>query len=137
MKRMLACAMLLAVVSVGCSNASSSDVSLSGTNWKLVGWSISSQHPSSFEITANFDEKMVAGKSAVNQYSGTYELSGDGKITLGPLMSTEMAGSEEDMRAENNYINLLTSVKKFAIENGQLLMTDENGNQLLIFSKAE
>lgn len=137
MKRILVCSMLLAIVSVGCSKAGSPDASLSGTNWKLAGWLISSQHPAGFEITANFDEKMIAGKSAINQYSGTYELSGEGRITLGPLISTKMAGPEEEMRAETNYINLLTSAKKFRIENEQLLMLDENGNQLLIFSKVK
>ena len=137
MRKMFVCVMMLSLIAVGCGTSEPSEPVLTGTNWKLVGWSISSQHPSSFEITANFDEKMIAGKSAVNQYSGTYELSGDGKIAFGPLMSTKMAGPEDEMRAENNYMNILSSVRKFTIDNGQLLMTDENGNQLLTFSKAE
>lgn len=137
MKKIIVCVAMIALISAGCGATESSKPTIAGSNWKLAGWSISSQHPGQFEITASFDDTMISGKSAVNQYSGTYELSDDWKISFGPMMSTKMAGPEEEMRAESNYINLLSSVKRCKIEGEQLLMMDENGNQLLIFSKAE
>lgn len=137
MKKIIVSMAMIALMGAGCGASESSKPTIAGTNWKLAGWSISSQYPGQFEITASFDDKMISGKSAVNQYNGTYELTDDWKITFGPMMSTKMAGPEEDMRAESNYINLLSSVKRCKIEGGQLLMMDENGNQLLIFSKAQ
>lgn len=135
---MLVLAVLAAIVVVatGCNCTEQKSVGLEGTSWKLVGWSISSQNPSDFTITADFDATRMSGKSAVNQYGGDYKAGADGKFELGPVAMTKMAGSEEEMRAEQNYHQLLSQAKKYSIEGETLTLSDENDNQLLIFTKA-
>jgi heat shock protein HslJ len=133
---MVAIAILMVVTTavVGCGN-SQQTASLGGTSWKLVAWSISSQTPADFVITAKFDDTNISGKSAINSYSGTYTIDGD-KISFGPLMSTEMAGPENEMKAESNYLQLLDQTKRFRLETGKLTFTDDAGMELLIFEPA-
>ena len=66
---------------------------LAGTSWRLTGWSVSSQDPNDFTITAEFKDGRIGGKSAVNQYGGPYTAGDDGSISFGDLVSTMMAGS--------------------------------------------
>lgn len=79
----------------------------------------------------------MSGKSAINQYNGDYKADSDSKFELGPVAMTKMAGSEEDMRAEQNYHQLLLQAKKYDIKDQTLTLSDENGNQLLVFSKTK
>lgn len=136
---MLVLAVLAAVVlvAVGCGNTEQQSSGLEGTSWKMVAWSISSQNPADFTLTAEFDSGNITGKSAVNQYSSTYKAEDNGKLELGPVAMTKMAGSEEEMKAEQNYHQLLSLVKKYEVRDGILTLMDENGNQMLIFDKAK
>ena len=110
---MVASGVLLAVlaVSAGCGSrsggssgggggSSTSAAALAGTSWRLTGWSVSSQDPNDFTITAEFKDGRIGGKSAVNQYGGPYTAGDDGSISFGDLASTMMAGPEPDMKAE-------------------------------------
>lgn len=121
---------VLVLVLSGCIGKQS--VSLERTGWKLVSWSISSMKADAFEITANFDDKTMSGKSAVNSYSGQYSIEGDG-ITFGPIASTEMAGPEDAMRAESNFFELIKQVKTLKVEGIRMTFMDENKNELLVF----
>jgi heat shock protein HslJ len=44
-----------------------------------------------------------------------------------------MAGSEQDMKAEDTYFQLLAEAKAYEIDGGQLVLSDANGNELLIY----
>ena len=61
--------------------------------------------PANAEITLGFDgkENRFFGKSAINNYFGSYTLDGD-KITFGPAGATMMAGPQELMTAEQEYL---------------------------------
>lgn len=133
----LAIMVAIVVVTTGCNCTEQKSPSLEGTSWKLVGWSISSQNPADFTFTAEFDATRMSGKSAINQYNGDYKADSDSKFELGPVAMTKMAGSEEDMRAEQNYHQLLLQAKKYDIKDQTLTLSDENGNQLLVFSKTK
>ena len=63
---LLAVALSAANVVIGCGSESSP--SLEGTSWKLTGWSVSSQDPNDFTITAAFKDGRIGGTSAVNTY---------------------------------------------------------------------
>ena len=69
-------ALALAAVAAGCGGSGGSSPSLEGTAWKLTGWSISSQDPGDFTITAEFKDGRIGGKSAVNSYGGPYTAAG-------------------------------------------------------------
>ena len=121
---------VLVLVLSGCIGKQS--VSLERTGWKLVSWSISSMKADAFEITANFDDKTMSGKSAVNSYSGTYSIDGY-DITFGQFVSTEMAGPEDAMRAESNFFELMKQVKTLKVDGIRMTFMDENKNGLLVF----
>ena len=134
----------LASVVAGCGSGSggsggggsTSAASLAGTSWKLTGWSVSSQDPNDFTITAEFKDGRIGGTSAVNRYGGPYTAGDDGSFSTGDLVSTMMAGPEQDMRAEQTYLKLLPEAKKFAVDGKTLTLSDANGNQLLIYTAA-
>jgi heat shock protein HslJ len=125
----------LAVAGAGGCGGSQPD--LSGTAWKLTGWSVSSLDPADFTITADFADDQVGGQSAVNSYSGPFTADSDGSFSAGPLASTQMAGPEPAMRAETMFFELMDEAAAYAVDGQTLTLSDENGNQLLIFSARE
>ena len=147
---MVASGVLLAVlaVSAGCGSrsggssgggggSSTSAAALAGTSWRLTGWSVSSQDPNDFTITAEFKDGRIGGKSAVNQYGGPYTAGDDGSISFGDLASTMMAGPEPDMKAEKTYLTLLAAAKKFRVEGDTMTLSDAQGNDSLIYSRSQ
>ena len=122
---------LVAAVAAGCGESSPS---LEGTAWKLTGWSVSSQDPNDFAITAEFKDGRVGGTSAVNRYGGPYTAGGDGSFSVGELASTMMAGPEPDMRAEASYLALLAAAKQYEIDGATLTLSDAQGNESLVFT---
>lgn len=123
------------VALMGCGEGSSA--TLDGSKWKLDGWSVSSLDPADFEITAAFTADKIAGKSAVNQYNGPYVANESGQFSVGPLATTSMAGPEEAMRAETIYLTLLGQARHFEMSSSKLTLSDENGNELLIYRTAD
>ena len=106
---------------------------LSGTQWRLTGWSISSIGPASVTITAKFADGQISGNSGVNSYGGPYSVGPGGSITLGALAMTEMAGPEPAMRAESAYQQLLAQVGSYKVADGSLTLYDKGGNESLVF----
>jgi len=120
----------LGLVAAGCGGQ---EQVLEGTEWRLSGWNLSSLNPADFEITASFESGRVAGKSAVNQYSGPYTQGPGQAFSTGPLVSTLMAGPEPDMRAEQAYLEALQAARSFQLAQDTLTLYDEQGNVVLIF----
>ena len=84
--------------------------------------------PDNVRITLGFEGKdnRFFGKSAVNRYFGIYVLA-DNNLTLSPTGSTMMAGPQDLMEAEQNYLKELLKVRTFKLEGRQLkLYTKEN-----------
>jgi len=123
---------LIAAVAAGCGGESSP--SLEGTSWKLTGWSVSSQDPNDFTITAEFKDGRIGGTSAVNSYGGPYTTGGDGSFSVGELASTMMAGPEPDMQAETTYMALLAAAKEFRVDGETLTLLDGDGGESLIYA---
>lgn len=83
------------------------------------------------EITINFSEGRLAGRGGVNNYSASYELEGD-KLTVSPqIITTMMAGPEEAMDKEAEYLSDLAKAEKVEIIDGKLVITLADGNQLI------
>ncbi|NKQ37184.1 MAG: META domain-containing protein [Chloroflexi bacterium] len=88
-------------------------------------------------ITAQFADGQVSGNSGCNNYSGSYELDGSG-ITFGPTAGNLMACPQEIMEQEAAYLANLSLVTQFNVnEGGQLVLSDADGNPLLIYAETE
>ena len=121
----------------GGDDSSTSAAALAGTSWRLTGWSVSSQDPNDFTITAEFKDGRIGGRSAVNQYGGPYTAGDDGSFSVGDLVSTMMAGPEPDMKAERTYLGLLDAAKKFRVVGDKLTLSDAQGNESLIYARSQ
>jgi heat shock protein HslJ len=124
-------AALLPIV-VGCgSSASNETPDLDGSSWRLSSWSVSSQDPADFTITAAFKDGTIAGNAAVNTYNGSYTVGPNDAFSAGPLATTKMAGPEADMQAETTYLQLLEAAKTCAVDGEELVLFDADGNESL------
>lgn len=74
----------------------------------LVGENNYSEHDITLTITMG-EENRISGKSACNNYSGTFENLGKGKVNIGPLMGTKMM-CRDVHEIERDYMSHLTKV---------------------------
>jgi heat shock protein HslJ len=128
-------ALLLAVVAsllAGC--AASRYPGLDGTEWTLTGWSADTSDPVRFRVSAEFDDGRMAGKAPINRYTSPYKQTRRGGLTFMQPVSTMMAGDEDFMRGEQTFFDLLARVRSFRRETGVLIMSDDTGKTLLVFS---
>ncbi len=137
----LAAVFLIAVALIalpGCTSSGSPDGgALDGTQWRLTEWTLSSLNPADFTITARFADGQVAGNSAVNSYSGPYQVGAGDAFSVGQIASTEMAGPEPAMRAETAYLTLLGQARSFSVADSRLTLFDQGGNESLRFDAAK
>jgi len=107
---------------------------LSGTAWLLRAASSTTAPLVDSGITLEFTSNQARGDSGVNSYSATYAAHTDGRIKLGPIISTMMAGDPAKMKAESEYLATLQKVTGYAVSAGQLgLFT--GADQVLTYSK--
>lgn len=113
---------LLIFMSVSCSTGANSvaSVSISQANGKEF---ILSNMYEGMKINITFEKNMVYGFSGVNRYSGVYLIK-DGKITFGEMISTMMAGPEDAMNAERNFLILLNTGGIFSFDGSVLKIGD-------------
>jgi heat shock protein HslJ len=112
--------MLLALL-VACSYGEGG--SLKDTSWELA--SINGVAPlQGTTISLTFEGNSLGGSAGCNSYGGEYKLSG-GKITIGSLMSTEMACMEEGvMEQESAYLQALTGELEYSLSGDSLTIDD-------------
>lgn len=88
-------------------------------------------------ITAIFtNEGKVTGTSGCNLYSASYEANG-GDLAIGPAISTEMycdGPTKGIMKQESTYLHLLGMAASWEIREGDLVVADESGRKILVFS---
>lgn len=109
---------------------------LDQTSWTLVEAEFDSADLAALGVTAEFEADGVAGKAPVNRYFGSYTLTGESGIKIGPLGSTKMAGPPAAMRAETAYLALLEEVTDFDIEGNELTML-KNDQKVLVFHEVD
>lgn len=140
MRRWMMICGVLGVLATGCGGGDGAGAvgqDLKGTKWRLAGWSASSLDPAEYEITAECGEAEISGRSAVNTYGGPCAITRDGGFSVGDLRTTRMAGSEDEMRAESIYLDLLRKARKHAVTKTTLTLKDEGGQDILIFEASE
>jgi heat shock protein HslJ len=130
------CVAVVALVTMVGSGCSRDDDPLAGTQWRLTEWTLSSLSPAGFTITAAFADGRISGRSAVNSYSGSYEVGPGSAFGVGQLSSTRMAGPEPAMRAEGAYMTLLAQARSYEVREDRLTLFDAGGNESLVFAAA-
>ena len=87
-------------------------------------------------ITISIENGSFVGNSGVNLYNIPFELKNN-EITIGEHgMSTLMAGPEQDMKAEDEYLKLLNSAKYISFDDYNLCIKTAD-NQILLFDLTE
>ncbi len=109
---------------------------LEATEWKLVGWTLSSLGPEKFAIRATFDEGQVSGFSGVNSYSGAFRASADGAFSAGPFSRSKKGHTGDAMRVEDAYLSLLSQARSYESTGNRLTLRDAGGNASLVFEAA-
>ena len=112
---------------------------LAGTLWGFAGFvdasGIARSALAGTEITATFDEEgKLSGSSGCNNYSTTYEVSGDQMTITGPIASTMMmCPTPGVMEQEAEYLAALETVSSYAIEAKQLTLFNDEGQAILTY----
>ena len=94
--------------------------------------------PSDIQATLTFDAQAqrVFGFSGVNRFFGPYNLDASKKeIQLGPLASTMMAGPEEAMTFESDFLKKLNSTTSYFEDDETLILKTPSGD--LIFKSVD
>lgn len=101
------------------------DTTFVGNEYKLLN------APDNAEITLGFDgaSDRFFGKAAINRYFGTYKSEGN-NLTFGPAGATMMAGPEELMKAEYQYLTSLADIKTFKLDGTKLILINDKGEEL-------
>jgi heat shock protein HslJ len=112
------------------------DSGLEGVTWTLVSYG-SPDAPTvvivEAPITATFSENGISGSAGCNTYSGPFQFAND-TLTVGPIVSTEIACAEAVNAQETAYLNALVTASTFQITDGQLQIFYDGG--VLIFTSA-
>ena len=106
---------------------------LLNTSWKLVDISDTKMRKilitNEIRITLNFSEDRIHGDSGVNNYFSNYIMTSD-NIMVGPIGSTKMAGPDNFMKLESQYLNILQNSKKIKLDNNRLIFMTDDGKTL-------
>jgi heat shock protein HslJ len=96
---------------------------LNGNTYRLI-----QKEGASAEIFLSFDEqgKHFFGK-VLNRYFGPYTIKAPDIIEFGSIGTTVMAGPQEVMRSEQEYLQFLNHVKKYKVTETTLELTSSKG----------
>lgn len=94
------------------------------------------------KITLFFQDERVSGKSGCNRYFADYRITENAEnaengLSFSKAASTMMACPEPMMEQERVYLEQLTRITSYAIENGVLQLLDDSGEAILVFSVSE
>ena len=112
---------------------------LTGTSWTLIQVDQDQPVAPGTEITLNFADGSLNGKSGCNQYSGGVTSDGGQNLQAGQLVTTLMACPEPAMSQETAYLAALGGARQWSYSAGNLaiLYQDENGDyRTLLFAPA-
>jgi heat shock protein HslJ len=113
-------------------NTAAPAAGLPGTKWDLR-YMVDAAKQSKSSLLANTQITLIFGadgnlngSDGCNQYSGTYQVNGN-QITVGPLISTQMACSQDIMQQESTYLIALQSATSFEQTAQQLIINHPGG----------
>lgn len=116
--------LMLVLGMIGCTSSKVGKTeTLAGKQYVLV------QQGKDYQITLNFAEDNLFGFAGVNHYFGKYQLDGN-KLVIGEAGCTKMAGPEDAMKAEFDYLSRLGKVATYEVTETGLIITTEAGEKL-------
>ena len=97
-----------------------STATITDRDWVVTGYNNGTQAVTSVlggaTLTARFGEDgKLTGNGGVNSYSADYTATPEGTISIGPIASTKMAGSQELMDQESQFFAALESAKTYSL----------------------
>ena len=110
---------------------------LHNTDWRLInmaGKNMKLQMKNEEQITLSFTENEINGNAGINNYFGSYKII-DENIIIEGIGATEMAGADNLMRIEGEYLALLENVKKIKLINQKTLVLTTDKGKTLTFEK--
>lgn len=110
--------------------------SLEGTRWILASGISLPQDAVIVRPTVAFDRETVSGSTGCNRYGGACAVDGP-SLTLGPLASTLMACAPPADLIEREFVEALARVARWRVEDGELVLGDVHGVELLRFTREE
>ncbi len=113
--------------------AAETNTGLQGRTWVLKALGPDFKAPKGDDpITARFENGKLGGNGGINTFSGTYTLE-EGKLAVGDLISTKMAGDAGLMVQESLYFGALEKAVSFNASAYRLALKDADGVFLLLF----
>ncbi|MCI6151782.1 META domain-containing protein [Fusobacterium perfoetens] len=110
---------------MGCTNSMiSKNENLVGKQYVLV------QQAKDYQITLNFAENNFFGFAGVNNYFGKYEVQNK-KITFGAIGRTMMAGPQEIMKVEDEFLSKVEKSTSYEITKDELILMTDKGEKLI------
>lgn len=128
---------------VGCSGGTSDSPrggTLTGVRWVLASYLVDGTRtkvPDGVTSDATFLEGKVAGSAGVNQYGGSYVASAGGKLEIGDVASTLMAGPPEATAVESAVFSAFKVVATYYANDKTLTLYDKDDRLLLVYDKEE
>ena len=110
---------------------------LHNTDWRLInmaGKNMKLQMKNEEQITLSFTENEINGNAGINNYFGSYKISNE-NISIQGIGATEMAGPDNLMKIEGEYLALLEHVKKIKLINQKTLVLTTDKGKTLTFEK--
>ena len=87
-----------------------------------------------YYITIAFDDGKVFGFSGVNRYFGGAVINGE-DLDVSNVASTMMAGPQDKMAAEMEYLQLLSEADKIQMEDNKVIITTKDNQELIFEAK--
>lgn len=96
--------------------------------------------PAEAPITAEFSaDGKLSGNAGVNTYNTTYKADGGGITIAGEIATTQMAGPEDAMQRETDYLTVLPTAVSYQIDSksGQLVLFGPADNTIARYTPAD
>ena len=126
---------LLTLVSCDASDSSDRAEELNG-KWSLNALKLDGEKidlGKKNKVWIDFKSNRVSGNGGCNSYGGTFTLDDD-RLTITELAWTEMACLDQAvMKLENQYLQAIGQVKKFNVNDKELILTDADGKIEIVF----
>lgn len=116
----------------GCGGAILPPTSLNGTSWQIVSIDGRDIARGGREAFLRFEDGMINGSAGCNGFSGRYT-STPARLTLGPIMATQMACPQPAMSQEGAVLTILEKPVgvRFTTDN-RMILTGEGGRTIVL-----
>ena len=115
---------------------------LAGTAWNLAAFradngSVTAPLPGAEPLIIFGESGTLSGSAGCNLYSASYQINRT-TIMVEPVTATgaHPAAELELAHQESRYLELLTTVTSYRVDNGRLILSGPSGRDLLVFTRA-